>query len=102
MAALMLAPAGALAVRSTGVAAQAERQTGRPTQVFFSRHPESDDDFVAVFPIQRTAPDAGVARAALRALIDGPTPAEANAGYFSEVSRMLVGPSSCGEDGLTV
>jgi hypothetical protein len=43
-----------------------------------------------------------VARAALRALIDGPSPAERDAGYFSELGRMLVGPSSCGEDGFTI
>ena len=72
------------------------RHGSREVQVFFSRWPESDADFSAVFPVSRTAPDAGVARAALRALIAGPTPAEAAEGYFSVLGSMLVGPSSCG------
>ena len=77
-------------------------QAGREVRVFFSRRPESDDDFTAVFPVGRTAPDAGVATAALRALIAGPTPAEAAQGYFSELGAMLVGPSSCGGPDFTI
>src|SRR5687767_5531747 len=48
------------------------RQASRDVQVYFSRRPEPPDDFTAVFPVMRTAPDAGVARAALNALIAGP------------------------------
>lgn len=76
--------------------------TGRPILVHFSRRPESDDDVTAVFPVPRTAPDAGVARAAIAALIAGPTPDETEAGYFSELGRMLHGPSTCGDDDFTI
>jgi hypothetical protein len=65
-------------------------------EVFFSRHPASDDDFAAVFPVSRTAPDQGVATAAVEFLIAGPTPSEQAAGYFSELGQMLQGPSTCG------
>jgi hypothetical protein len=49
-----------------------------------------------VFPVDRIAPDQGVAGAALRALIAGPTDDEKAAGFFSELGGMLVGPSGCG------
>ena len=78
------------------------RQASREVEVYFARRPESDDDFTAVFPVPRTAPDAGVAKAALRALIAGPTPAEADQGYFSELGAMLVGPSTCGGADFTI
>jgi hypothetical protein len=84
-----------LALLSPGGPARAE--TAHPIQVFFSRHPESDGDFEAVFPVARTAPDAGVAAAALEALIAGPTPDERAAGYFSELGLMLHGASDCGD-----
>jgi len=77
-------------------------ETAREVKVYFSRHPESDADMTAVFPVTRTAPDAGVARAALQALVAGPTQAETDAGYFSELGSMLVGPSSCGADDATI
>lgn len=78
------------------------RETSHDIQVYFSRHPESDDDFTAVFPVARIAPDAGVARAALNALIAGSTPTEAAEGYFSELGQMLVGPSNCGGSDFTI
>lgn len=81
-------------IQTTAVA----RHGGREVQVFFSKRPESDADFSAVYPVTRISPDAGVATAALRALIAGPTPAEAGEGYFSEIGAMLVGPSDCGAD----
>jgi hypothetical protein len=73
-------------------------QGGREVQVFFSKRPESDADFSAVYPVTRVSPDTGVATAALRKLIAGPTPSEAGAGYFSEIGAMLTGPSDCGAD----
>jgi hypothetical protein len=77
-------------------------EAGRHIDVYFPRSPESDDDFTAVFPVARIAPDAGVARAAIQALIAGPTPAETEAGYFFELGRMLNGPSNCGADDFTI
>ncbi|MBA2448904.1 MAG: hypothetical protein H0V51_12840 [Chloroflexi bacterium] len=81
----------AQAARPSTDAAQAT-QVAKPIQVFFSRHPDSDDDFTRVFPATRTAPDEGVARAALESLIQGPTPKEQAGGYFSELGEMLRGP----------
>ena len=66
-----------------------------PSGSFFSRRPDSDAAFSAVFPVSRVAPDRAVATAALAALIAGPTPAERAAGYFSEFGGALTGPSSC-------
>lgn len=68
-------------------------------QVFFSRYPESDDDFSAVFAVGRSGPDQPAAIAAVKALVAGPTPEEQAAGYFSELGGALQGPSDCaGED----
>jgi hypothetical protein len=58
---------------------------GIPIRVFFSRRPDSDESFSAVFPVSRAAPDRAVATAALMALIEGPTATERAAGYFSEL-----------------
>lgn len=69
--------------------------SGVPIRVYFSRHPDSDASFTAVSPVKRTAPDRGVATAALAELIDGPTTEERAAGYYSELGRSLSGPSSC-------
>ncbi len=55
-----------------------------PVQVFFSRHPESDDDPSQVFPVQRVSPDTGVATFALKELLLGPTAEEQAQGYYSE------------------
>jgi len=99
---LTLVSANGHAEAAASTAASPERQAGRPIQVFFSRRPESDGDFAAVFPVSRTAPDAGVARAALHELIAGPTPAEQDVGYFAELGQMLYGPSTCGDDGFTI
>lgn len=70
--------------------------------VFFSKRPESDADFTAVFPVARRVGDAGVAHGALEALLRGPTPDELAAGYFSQVGQMLVGPSNCGGEPFTL
>jgi spore germination protein GerM len=66
-------------------------------QLFFSRNPESANDFTAVFPVQRQVLYEGqrVATATLEALIAGPTAAERAQGYFSELGGMLAGPSNC-------
>ena len=84
---------------STSVSAVAQapaaKSGGVPIRVYFSRHPDSDATFTAVSPVKRTAPDRGVAAAALSELIDGPTTEERAAGYYSELGRALSGPSSC-------
>jgi hypothetical protein len=62
-------------------------------QIYFSRNPESLNDFTAVFPVTRDVAPAGqgVAGAAVQALIDGPTPAERAQGYFSDFGAIIVG-----------
>ncbi len=62
---------------------------GYPVKVYFSKHPATDNDFNAVFPVQRTAPDLGVATYAVQQLIAGPTATEAAAGYFTDLTHVL-------------
>jgi hypothetical protein len=68
---------------------------GIPIRVYFSRHPDSESAFAAVFPVSRVSPDRAVATAALADLIAGPNPSERAAGYFSELAGALTGPSTC-------
>jgi Sporulation and spore germination len=75
-------------------------ESGAPSirvQVFFSHRPESLDNFEAVLPVDRTLTRVGqqVGTAALAALIEGPTPEEQAAGFFSELGGMLGGDSDC-------
>jgi hypothetical protein len=66
-----------------------------PVQVFFSKNPASYSDVNAVFPVQRAAPTANDATYAIQQLIAGPTAAERTAGYFTELTAALSGPSNC-------
>ncbi len=54
-----------------------------PVKVYFSKHPESDDDPARTFALARVSPDLGVAKFAVTELLKGPTPEEATQGYFS-------------------
>ena len=64
-------------------------------QVFFSRNPDSFNDFTAVFPLARTVPgNPGLIEQTLTALIAGPTPAEQAAGYFSDFGALVGSPVS--------
>lgn len=64
-------------------------------KVYFSKHPESDNDPSKTFALSRTAPDAGTGKFAVTQLLAGPTSAEAAAGYFTP-GLELSGSSSCG------
>lgn len=75
---------------------------GHPVLVYFSKRPDSLNDPSAVFPVQRTAPTLAVATYAIGQLIAGPTPSEAAAGYFTELSAALSGPSDCGGADFTI
>lgn len=72
--------------------------TGYPVLIYFSKAPDSYNDFTAVFPVHRTSPTLGVATYAIQQIIAGPTPSEVSAGYFTELSTVLqrTGASSCG------
>jgi hypothetical protein len=71
-----------------------------PIKVYFSKHPDSDNDSQLVFAVDRTSADAGVATAAFKALIAGPTTSEASQSLYSEWS--LSGNSTCGANGFTL
>lgn len=64
-------------------------------KVYFSRLPQSNDNFNAVFPVNRLSPTGSVGTSAIQQLIAGPTAAESTQGYFSEMKNHLVGPSTC-------
>jgi hypothetical protein len=63
--------------------------SGYPVTVFFSKHPDSDHDFTTVFPLTRTAPTLAVATYAVQQLIAGPTAAEQQTGYFTELTGAI-------------
>lgn len=73
----------------------ATSSSGYPVQVYFSKFPDSLNNFGAVFPVNRTSPTTAVATFAIQLLIAGPTLSERNSGYFSELNSILSGASSC-------
>jgi hypothetical protein len=54
-------------------------------KVYFSKHPESDNDPARVFAVTRQSPSLGVANFAVTETLKGPTAAEKTAGYFTTV-----------------
>jgi hypothetical protein len=68
---------------------------GYPVKVYFSKFPDSLNNFNAVFPVDRSSPSIAVATFSIQLLIAGPTLSELSAGYFSEFNSILTGPSSC-------
>jgi hypothetical protein len=76
--------------------------SGYSVQVFFSRHPDSDNDPSKVFPVKRTAPNLQVATYATTQLIAGPTASEQSQGYFTPLSGALGGSSNCGGADFTI
>lgn len=72
-----------------------------PVKVFFSRHPESDDDPSRVFPVARVAPDDAVGTYAIGELLRGPSASEKSEGYFTDV-RLRAATSTCGTADFTL
>ena len=72
-----------------------------PVSVFFSKHPDSDNDPSLTFPVNRTALNLGLAGFATKQLLLGPTTAEAAQGYFS-TARLRSGTSNCGGADFTL
>src|SRR5437660_1670993 len=68
---------------------------GYPIKVYFSKFPDSLNNFSAVFPVDRTSPTSAVATFSIQLLIAGPSLNERSVGYFSEFNSILSGPSSC-------
>jgi hypothetical protein len=72
-----------------------------PLLLLLSKHPESDDDPTVVFGVERVSPDSGVARFAIKELLQGPTPEEESGGLFSTWTSFGYGTNSdCGGDGF--
>jgi hypothetical protein len=70
--------------------------SGYPIKVFFSKDPDSfGNDLSAAFPVDRVSPTKAVATFAIQLLIAGPTLAERDQGYFSELNGMFNGESTC-------
>lgn len=69
---------------------------GYPINVYFSKHPESDHNLDAVFPVTRNSPNLAVATFAITNLIQGPTQQEQSKGYYSSLHGALTGTSNCG------
>jgi hypothetical protein len=75
---------------------QVATTTNYPIKVFFSKSPQSlNTNFTAVYPVDRSSPTLALGNFAIQLLIAGPTPAEQQAGYFTELNTMLSGPSKC-------
>ncbi|MBO0790693.1 MAG: GerMN domain-containing protein [Ktedonobacteraceae bacterium] len=85
----------AFAQQASAQNAQAAQTTGYPIKVFFSKFPQSNSNFAAVFPVNRVSPTVAVGTFSIQLLIAGPAISERDAGYFSELNSMLSGPSNC-------
>jgi hypothetical protein len=83
-----------LVAPSSPSATPSEKTVAIPVAVFFSKHPQSDNDPAAVFPVDRMAPDVGVATYVIQQLLLGPNTKEASDGYFSTV-RVRNDVSNC-------
>jgi hypothetical protein len=69
---------------------------GYPVLVYFSKNPDSYNDYGKVFAVHRVSPTLGVATYAIGQLVAGPTSSERSAGYFTELTSSLSGSSNCG------
>lgn len=68
---------------------------GYQIMVYFSKFPDSLQDYTAIFPVKRVSPTIAVATFSIQLLIAGLTLSERSAGYFSELNSILTGPSTC-------
>ncbi len=63
-------------------------------KVYFSKHPDSDNDPTKVFAVDRQTNAASVATFAITQLMAGPTTDEVTEGFFTQVA--VAGESNCG------
>ena len=73
-----------------------------PVKVYFSKHPDSDNDPRTVFAVQRQSPTLGVATYAIKQLIAGPSTAERAQGLYTPLPESLTGSSNCGGADFTI
>lgn len=71
-----------------------------PVAVYFSRHPDSDNDPTAVFPVTRLSATQNDASVAIAQLITGPTTSEKAQGYYTPFN--MSGTSTCGSADFTL
>lgn len=100
---LLLAACGTSAGTSPSpTATTAPTATSTPisniVKVFFSRHPDSDTDPTAVFPMQRASPEPATPTYALEQLFKGPTADEKAQGYYSPFEAAFGLISYCSGD----
>ncbi len=69
---------------------------GYAVQVYFSKHPDSDNDPTKTFTVDRTSPTSAIATYAISQLIAGPTSNEAALGLYSTV-KVRNDTSNCGD-----
>lgn len=72
-----------------------------PVSVYFSKHPDSDNDPSKTFAVARVSPDIGVAKFAITELLKGPTALEQSQNFFSYV-RLRDEPSNCNNADFTI
>ncbi|GCE14474.1 GerMN domain-containing protein [Tengunoibacter tsumagoiensis] len=91
-------PAGATAgtpllTQTVQVTSPTQAAGGISVKIYFSKI--NSPDLTTVFPVNRVSPDNGVATFSLQQLIIGPTSAEKNAGYVSQLHESITGNSTC-------
>jgi Sporulation and spore germination len=77
-----------------------EKGVEQKVNLFFSKDPDSKNDFTKVFPAQRTSNRIDIATYLLEQLIAGPTQAEKDLGFFTPLK--LNGNSNCGVNDFTL
>lgn len=83
-------------LRGENACLNGQQVNGYPVQVYFSKHPDSDNAPTAVFAVNRVSPTLGVATYAIGQLIAGPTASEKAKGYYTPLQGSLSGTSTCG------
>lgn len=71
-----------------------------PVGVYFSKTPESDDDFTYVIRVERTTTDSNIVEHAVNELLNGPSSSEIQLGLFTPFK--LSGSSTCDDKDFEV
>lgn len=77
--------------------------TSHTVSVYFSKHPQSDDNPGETYPVQRTTQNNNVASFAMSELLHGPSTGEQTDGYFATARiRAPASASSCNDQDFTL
>lgn len=93
--------AGTTGTSASGTAT-ATAPSGYPVKIYFSKHPDSDNDPTKVFAVGRISPTLGVATYAIQQLLAGPSSGEQSAGLYTPLTASLSGASNCGGADFTI